>query len=196
MSCANTEMSSPSPDSHATDIMETAGWKSMIQSHPHLVAEAFRALASAQCPHFGLPRKRLKQSWRHFCCSLGPVLGQRPEHCRVSTQSHCHLTRQHVTGTGWLLNDSESCSHPSRAMGPASELYFANMSLQTALNYLPWLLCGVFEFSQFYSVPALSHETRPLPCCTSSQSLAVLIWSSLGMCREFDPHEIVHIPNV
>lgn len=47
---------------HATDIMETAGWKSMIQSHPHLVAEAFRALASAQCPHFGLPRKRLKQS--------------------------------------------------------------------------------------------------------------------------------------
>lgn len=51
--------------SHATDIMETAGWKSMIQSHPHLVAEAFRALASAQCPPFGLPRKRLKQSWLH-----------------------------------------------------------------------------------------------------------------------------------
>ncbi|XP_066543843.1 speckle-type POZ protein-like A [Amia ocellicauda] len=48
--------------SHATDIMETAGWKSMIQSHPHLVAEAFRALASAQCPPFGIPRKRLKQS--------------------------------------------------------------------------------------------------------------------------------------
>ncbi|CAB1457544.1 unnamed protein product, partial [Pleuronectes platessa] len=47
---------------HATDIMETSGWKSMIQSHPHLVAEAFRALASAQCPPFGLPRKRLKQS--------------------------------------------------------------------------------------------------------------------------------------
>lgn len=34
----------------------------MIQSHPHLVAEAFRALASAQCPQFGIPRKRLKQS--------------------------------------------------------------------------------------------------------------------------------------
>uniref|UniRef100_A0A4W4ETJ2 SPOPL protein n=1 Tax=Electrophorus electricus TaxID=8005 RepID=A0A4W4ETJ2_ELEEL len=47
---------------HAADIMETPGWKSMIQSHPHLVAEAFRALASAQCPPFGLPRKRLKQS--------------------------------------------------------------------------------------------------------------------------------------
>ncbi|KAG9271741.1 speckle-type POZ protein-like A [Astyanax mexicanus] len=47
---------------HATDIMETPGWKSMIQSHPHLVAEAFRALASAQCPPFGLPRKKLKQS--------------------------------------------------------------------------------------------------------------------------------------
>uniref|UniRef100_A0A3B3SF63 Speckle type BTB/POZ protein like n=1 Tax=Paramormyrops kingsleyae TaxID=1676925 RepID=A0A3B3SF63_9TELE len=49
-------------NSHTTDIMETAGWKSMIQSHPHLVAEAFRALASAQCPPFSLPRKRLKQS--------------------------------------------------------------------------------------------------------------------------------------
>lgn len=47
--------------------METAGWKSMIQSHPHLVAEAFRALASAQCPPFGLPRKRLKQSWLPDC---------------------------------------------------------------------------------------------------------------------------------
>ncbi|NXG52197.1 SPOPL protein, partial [Psilopogon haemacephalus] len=46
----------------ATDIMETAGWKAMIHSHPHLVAEAFRALASAQCPQFGIPRKRLKQS--------------------------------------------------------------------------------------------------------------------------------------
>lgn len=49
--------------------METAGWKSMIQSHPHLVAEAFRALASAQCPPFGLPRKRLKQSWLPDCAS-------------------------------------------------------------------------------------------------------------------------------
>ncbi|CAO2597555.1 Speckle-type POZ protein-like [Lemmus lemmus] len=49
-------------NSQATDIMETPGWKSMIQSHPHLVAEAFRALASAQCPQFGIPRKRLKQS--------------------------------------------------------------------------------------------------------------------------------------
>lgn len=47
--------------------METAGWKSMIHSHPHLVAEAFRALASAQCPPFGLPRKRLKQSWLADC---------------------------------------------------------------------------------------------------------------------------------
>ncbi|XP_035160895.1 speckle-type POZ protein-like isoform X1 [Callithrix jacchus] len=46
----------------ATNIMETSGWKSMIQSHPHLVAEAFRALASAQCPQFGIACKRLKQS--------------------------------------------------------------------------------------------------------------------------------------
>uniref|UniRef100_A0A4W3HUK8 Speckle type BTB/POZ protein like a n=1 Tax=Callorhinchus milii TaxID=7868 RepID=A0A4W3HUK8_CALMI len=49
-------------NNHATDVMETEGWKSMIHSHPHLVAEAFRALATAQCPPFGIPRKRLKQS--------------------------------------------------------------------------------------------------------------------------------------
>ncbi|XP_029392272.1 speckle-type POZ protein-like isoform X4 [Mus pahari] len=49
-------------NNQTTDIMETSGWKSMIQSHPHLVAEAFRALASSQCPQFGIPRKRLKQS--------------------------------------------------------------------------------------------------------------------------------------
>lgn len=48
--------------SHASDVMETSGWKSMVASHPHLVAEAYRSLASAQCPFLGPPRKRLKQS--------------------------------------------------------------------------------------------------------------------------------------
>ncbi|KAG8232529.1 hypothetical protein J437_LFUL012159 [Ladona fulva] len=47
---------------HATDVMETAGWKSMIHSHPHLIAEAFRALATQQIPPIGPPRKRVKQS--------------------------------------------------------------------------------------------------------------------------------------
>jgi speckle-type POZ protein len=37
-------------NTHATDVMETAGWKSMTQSHPHLIAEAFRALATQQIP--------------------------------------------------------------------------------------------------------------------------------------------------
>lgn len=50
------------PLSHASDVMETSGWKSMVASHPHLVAEAYRSLASAQCPFLGPPRKRLKQS--------------------------------------------------------------------------------------------------------------------------------------
>lgn len=48
--------------SHASDVLETSGWKSMVVSHPHLVAEAYRSLASAQCPFLGPPRKRLKQS--------------------------------------------------------------------------------------------------------------------------------------
>jgi len=45
---------------HATEVMETAGWKSMVHSHPHLIAEAFRALATQQIPPIGPPRKRIK----------------------------------------------------------------------------------------------------------------------------------------
>lgn len=45
---------------HATDVMDTAGWRTMIQTHPHLVAEAFRALATQQIPPIGPPRKRMK----------------------------------------------------------------------------------------------------------------------------------------
>lgn len=55
-------LSRVSSSSHAAEVMETAGWKSMVASHPHLVAEAYRSLASAQCPFLGPPRKRLKQS--------------------------------------------------------------------------------------------------------------------------------------
>lgn len=51
---------------HATDVMDTSGWKSMINSHPHLIAEAFRALATQQIPPIGPPRKRVKQSWKIF----------------------------------------------------------------------------------------------------------------------------------
>jgi speckle-type POZ protein len=49
-------------NTHATDVMDTPGWKSMIQTHPHLIAEAFRALATQQIPPIGPPRKRVKQS--------------------------------------------------------------------------------------------------------------------------------------
>eukprot|EP00073_Rattus_norvegicus_P018213 XP_003749378.1 PREDICTED: LOW QUALITY PROTEIN: TD and POZ domain-containing protein 2-like isoform X1 [Rattus norvegicus] len=33
---------------HASEVSETLGWKSMVESHPHLVEEAFRSLASIQ----------------------------------------------------------------------------------------------------------------------------------------------------
>lgn len=49
-------------NTHATDVMDTIGWKTMITSHPHLIAEAFRALASQQNPSIGPPRKRIKQN--------------------------------------------------------------------------------------------------------------------------------------
>ena len=45
---------------HATDVMETSGWKQMVSSNPHLVAEAFKALATQQIPPMGPPRKKLK----------------------------------------------------------------------------------------------------------------------------------------
>ena len=45
---------------HVTDVMETGGWKQMVGSHPHLIAEAFKALASQQIPPMGPPRKKLK----------------------------------------------------------------------------------------------------------------------------------------
>lgn len=49
-------------NSHAADVMETSGWKIMVQVRPHLVADAFRALATQQVPPIGLPRKRAKNS--------------------------------------------------------------------------------------------------------------------------------------
>jgi len=45
---------------HVAEVMETVGWKQMVGSHPHLIAEAFKALASQQIPPMGPPRKKLK----------------------------------------------------------------------------------------------------------------------------------------
>ncbi|XP_023336912.1 speckle-type POZ protein A [Eurytemora carolleeae] len=45
---------------HVTDVMETGSWKQMVGSHPHLIAEAFKALASQQIPPMGPPRKKVK----------------------------------------------------------------------------------------------------------------------------------------
>jgi len=47
-------------NSHPTDVMETSGWKTMIAQQPHLVADAFRALASLQSPPPERPKKRAK----------------------------------------------------------------------------------------------------------------------------------------
>lgn len=47
-------------NSHATEVMDTHGWKEMVLNHSHLVAEAFRALASQQSPPPERPRKRPK----------------------------------------------------------------------------------------------------------------------------------------
>ncbi|XP_063759806.1 speckle-type POZ protein [Eleginops maclovinus] len=35
---------------HSADVRDTSSWKSMVSSHPHLVADAFHPLASVQCP--------------------------------------------------------------------------------------------------------------------------------------------------
>ncbi|XP_055324032.1 protein roadkill isoform X1 [Sitodiplosis mosellana] len=49
-------------NTHPTDVTETLGWKNMIASHPHLIAEAYGALATQQIPPIGPPRKRVKLS--------------------------------------------------------------------------------------------------------------------------------------
>ncbi|KAL3613099.1 hypothetical protein CASFOL_043054 [Castilleja foliolosa] len=56
--------------SHATDVMDTPGWKNMISSHPHLIAEAFRALATQQ--------QQIPPSARRASASSrpSPILGQ------------------------------------------------------------------------------------------------------------------------
>ncbi|KAM6164716.1 LOW QUALITY PROTEIN: speckle-type POZ protein-like [Rhynchocyon petersi] len=47
---------------HASDVLETSGWQSMVVSHPHLKDETYGSLDSAQYHFLGPPRKRLKQS--------------------------------------------------------------------------------------------------------------------------------------
>ncbi|KAH7981746.1 hypothetical protein HPB52_000992 [Rhipicephalus sanguineus] len=44
---------------HATEVVETAGWKSMIHRHPRLIAETFQALARQQTMPMRPPRKRI-----------------------------------------------------------------------------------------------------------------------------------------
>ena len=47
---------------HASEVFQTASWKLMVDTCPHLVAEASSSLASAQCNLLEPPIKRLKQS--------------------------------------------------------------------------------------------------------------------------------------
>ncbi|CAO2599059.1 Speckle-type POZ protein [Lemmus lemmus] len=46
---------------HASQVSQTASWKTMVDSYPHLAAEAYSSLASAQCNLLEPPLKRLKQ---------------------------------------------------------------------------------------------------------------------------------------
>lgn len=50
--------------------MDTPGWKSMIGTHPHLIAEAFRALATQQIPPIGTVQAQAQEqkpiSWPGF----------------------------------------------------------------------------------------------------------------------------------
>ncbi|XP_041493787.1 speckle-type POZ protein-like [Microtus oregoni] len=45
---------------HASEVSQTASWKLMVDSCPHLVAEAYSSLASAQCNLLEPPLKHLK----------------------------------------------------------------------------------------------------------------------------------------
>lgn len=60
-------------------MTETLGWKNMIASHPHLIAEAYGALATQQIPPIGPPRKRVKLSWNR-------ILANQPTNNPISHQ--------------------------------------------------------------------------------------------------------------
>ncbi|RNA33106.1 roadkill isoform X4 [Brachionus plicatilis] len=47
-------------NTHASDVIETHGWKNMTKCYPHLVAETFKALVNQQSPTIGPARKKLK----------------------------------------------------------------------------------------------------------------------------------------
>lgn len=51
-------------NAHAAEVMESEGWAELVGKRPHLLAEAFKALATQQSPPLllcGPPRKRLRQ---------------------------------------------------------------------------------------------------------------------------------------
>ena len=49
---------------HASEVSDTLGWKSMVESHPHLLAQAFHSLASTKSVFWTLPLKQFKWSLR------------------------------------------------------------------------------------------------------------------------------------
>ncbi|XP_063089628.1 speckle-type POZ protein-like [Cavia porcellus] len=49
-------------NSHISEILRTDKWKSMVVSHPHLVAEAYQSLAYIHCAVLGPPYKRVRLS--------------------------------------------------------------------------------------------------------------------------------------
>ncbi|GBP79947.1 Protein roadkill [Eumeta japonica] len=76
--------------SHATDVMDTAGWKNMISSHPHLIAEAFRALATQQqqIPPIGPPPVGVRAAARATPCDpLRLLRRDRPSSARHDAQA-------------------------------------------------------------------------------------------------------------
>ena len=81
--------------------METVGWKNMVTTHPHLINEAFRALATQQIPPIGPPRKRVKMSWNRALTSFATVM---------SSSSAAHSSH-YSTITSQLSSTSTSLLH-------------------------------------------------------------------------------------
>ncbi|KAK1336211.1 hypothetical protein QTO34_004015 [Cnephaeus nilssonii] len=95
-------------NSHAEDVLETSGWQAMVASHPHLVAEMYRSLASAQGPCLGPPRKRLKQPVTALMCRIASqvqlswtqYLPNQRNHVELVAQAMQELC-QHCPGPNW-----------------------------------------------------------------------------------------------
>lgn len=93
--------------------METVGWKNMVTTHPHLINEAFRALATQQIPPIGPPRKRVKMSWNKALTSFVTVMSSSAAHSSHSSTITSQLSSTSPPTLTSLLHQKLTTNTPN-----------------------------------------------------------------------------------